>query len=148
MPFGGVLPYLWRRYDTSMPFDDRVDTVLDWFRYDDIDLGLVYFHQPDKAGHKYGPRSPEVAEQVRIVDGVLGRLMAGIRSRDLQSRLNVIVVSDHGLTDVSLRRTLQIPDYVDWRLVDKFVEVGAICHVFCKPDRLDAARRQLAAPRR
>ena len=142
--FDGVLPYLWRKYDNSMPFHERVDTVLDWFAYDDIDLGLIYFNQPDKAGHKYGPRSPEVAQQVRVVDEVLGYLVDGVRSRGLDSTLNVIVVSDHGMTNISLDRMIEIPRHADWSLVEQFVEVGAICHLFCKQGQLDVVYEQLA----
>ena len=135
--FNGVMPDFWKKYDTSVPFEERVDTVLDWFRNEDIDLGMVYFHQPDKAGHKYGPRSTQVAEQVQIIDDVMGYLMRGIDNRDLQSTLNVIVVSDHGVTNMSLDRMVDIRLLVNWGLVEKFVEVGAICHVFVKEGELE-----------
>ena len=50
-------------YDGSVPYSKRVDTVLDWLTGNGglkSDLSILYMDQVDKAGHSYGPASPEV----------------------------------------------------------------------------------------
>ena len=80
----------------------------------------------DAAGHLAGPNSTEVAAAVASVDASIGRILNGLRSRGLLSTVNVLVVSDHGMTSVSFNGTdspnfLFIDDYyadTDYVLVD------------------------------
>ena len=41
---------------------------------------VSYYHEPDKTGHHYGPDSREVADKVKEMDGVLGKIMEAIES--------------------------------------------------------------------
>ena len=48
---------------SSMPFEDRVAQVLDWFTGDPStfpNLVLMYFEQPDSMGHADGPYGDRV----------------------------------------------------------------------------------------
>ena len=48
-------------YNASVPMRERIDTVVSWFqRNPALNLGLLYYHEPDHTGHSYGPDSPEV----------------------------------------------------------------------------------------
>ncbi|MEE3196351.1 MAG: ectonucleotide pyrophosphatase/phosphodiesterase, partial [Candidatus Neomarinimicrobiota bacterium] len=54
----GVHPSIWKRYDQKVPFDDRIDSVMTWFSLPMSNrprLVMLYFHEPDWTGHKYGP---------------------------------------------------------------------------------------------
>uniref|UniRef100_A0AAV2MEQ9 Ectonucleotide pyrophosphatase/phosphodiesterase family member 7-like n=1 Tax=Knipowitschia caucasica TaxID=637954 RepID=A0AAV2MEQ9_KNICA len=81
----------------------NVDTVLDWLHRDDLDLVTLYFGEPDNVGHAVGPETPQRRAIVRQIDRTLGYLREGIRARGLESRLNVILTSDHGMTTVKKR---------------------------------------------
>eukprot|EP00958_Prasinococcus_capsulatus_P017128 scaffold1928_cov381-Prasinococcus_capsulatus_cf.AAC.26 len=56
-------PQYCAKYDSTVPYTDRVDQVLTW-----IDMPIesrpqlitLYFEEPDHSGHAYGPDSPEV----------------------------------------------------------------------------------------
>ena len=99
----GVRPTRWFAFDYSRPIDVRVDTVLGWLDEPPATrprLATLYFEHPDKAGHDYGPSSPEYREALRLVDRALARLVAGLRERGASDRVNLVVVSDHGMTDV------------------------------------------------
>jgi len=99
-PVQGVQPTYWRRFDESIPNNDRVDQVLTW-------LGMplehrphmltLYFEDVDLAGHDFGPGSSEVGDAVEIVDGNLGRLLDGIEALPHASAIFVVLVSDHGI---------------------------------------------------
>jgi predicted AlkP superfamily pyrophosphatase or phosphodiesterase len=58
----------------------------------------LYYSQPDSAGHENGPESPETAEAVRHVDGLIGILAADLKA--LKLPVDLIVVSDHGMETV------------------------------------------------
>ena len=60
-----------------------------------FDLLLVEFASPDYFLHRYGTQSEETRRALQRVDTQIGELLAG--SEDA----NVVVVSDHGFTDIS-----------------------------------------------
>ncbi|KAL2101762.1 hypothetical protein ACEWY4_003523 [Coilia grayii] len=95
-----VEPFL---YDHSNETDWRlnVDRVVgDWFARRDLDLVTLYFGEPDKTGHKYGPDTPERRAMVQTVDRTVGYIRHAIQSHGLTERLNVIITADHGMTTV------------------------------------------------
>ena len=97
---GGIRPTYWKRYDGSVPNEVRVDTVLAWLRLPPArrpHMITLYFSETDDAGHRYGPRSPELAAAVRRVDAQLGRLLEGIDALPHGHQVTVVLVSDHGM---------------------------------------------------
>ncbi len=97
---GGVRPTHWRRFDGSVPNEDRVDQVLEWLAEPPEarpHMITLYFSDVDGAGHRYGPDSPEVAEAVARVDGALGRLLDGLDALPHGDEVYVVLVSDHGM---------------------------------------------------
>jgi len=74
---------------------------------------MGYFEEPDGAGHTYGPGAPETRAAVLRVDSALAQLMAGVRSRHLDDSVDVLIVSDHGMTDISPDRVAYLDDVVD-----------------------------------
>uniref|UniRef100_A0A3P8WI79 Ectonucleotide pyrophosphatase/phosphodiesterase 7, tandem duplicate 1 n=1 Tax=Cynoglossus semilaevis TaxID=244447 RepID=A0A3P8WI79_CYNSE len=88
-------------YDYSNETEWRlnIDKVIgDWFLRQDLDFVSLYFGEPDGAGHKYGPDSPEVWEMIEQVDRTIGYIRDQIEEHGLSERLNVIITSDHGMT--------------------------------------------------
>jgi predicted AlkP superfamily pyrophosphatase or phosphodiesterase len=120
-PIGGVRPSEWTPYDGSMPNDQRVDRLLEWLERP-IDrrpaLLLTYFSDADDAGHRFGPDSAELIDALLRVDRAIGRLMAGLDARGLTGRVNVVLVSDHGMATVSRDRVIALSDYLDLAAVD------------------------------
>lgn len=99
-PITGVHPSHWRLYDGDIPGQDRVDQVLSWLTKPEESrphLYTLYFEDVDSHSHWYGPESPENIAAIQRVDGYIGRLLDGLKKLDHGSKVNIIVLSDHGL---------------------------------------------------
>lgn len=153
-PILGSLPTYTRRYDGSIPDAARVDSVLAWLSLPAErrpHLLTLYFSVVDDAGHRHGPDSPETARAVRAADGVLGRLLDGIRELPIAERVSVVVVSDHGMADVSVGETYVLEDHVELEGV-RSVNSGPFMQLFfagdsAREDRALAALRGLSDAR-
>jgi predicted AlkP superfamily pyrophosphatase or phosphodiesterase len=139
-PIGGVLATHWMEYDDNFPFAARVDSVLTWLDQPVESrpaIATLYYSIVDHAGHTYGPDSPQVDTALAIVDTMLNRLANGLHRRGLADVVNLIVLSDHGMTPTSRDRLIALDDYIDLddvNVVD-WTPVGA---VDVKEGRLDA----------
>ena len=67
-----------------------------------------YFPEVDKNGHLYGSESLEVQNAVQFVDDAIGKLIEKVKELQLPN-VNFIFVSDHGMIDVDIKDTLEIP---------------------------------------
>jgi predicted AlkP superfamily pyrophosphatase or phosphodiesterase len=76
-------------------------------------LITLYCHEVDTAGHKFGPEAPETAAAVAQVDAAVGELLEGIHKLGIDDNVNLVVVSDHGMVDVSADRVVPISELVD-----------------------------------
>ena len=67
-------------------------------------------NEPDKTGHIYGPNSKEIIEKIQRSDKILGRLVKGLNKFNIEA--NLIVVSDHGMREISRNRVIILDDYL------------------------------------
>ena len=115
-PIEGIRPTYWELFNSSVTPAERVGKILSWLDLPAArrpTLLALYFEQVDHAGHDYGPDSPEVRQAISQVDSAIGMLLEGLRRRGIENRVNILVVSDHGMAAVSPRRTIFLDDYVD-----------------------------------
>jgi predicted AlkP superfamily pyrophosphatase or phosphodiesterase len=118
----GVRPSYCVPYDQAMPGARRVEQVLEW-----IDLPAdqrptlltLYFEGVDTAGHEYGPKSKQVRRAVLDVDASIRQLLSGLKQRSLLEKVNVVIVSDHGMAETSCKRVIDLQS-----MIDKGVRVG------------------------
>jgi predicted AlkP superfamily pyrophosphatase or phosphodiesterase len=138
-------PTFWKPYDENLPGNSRVDQVLAW-----LDLPAdqrptlltLYLEDVDTAGHNAGPESKDVREAIQRVDAYLGRLMAGLERRGLTDRVNVVVVSDHGMTAVDDEHVIVVDDYLSGASVT-ISDVNPTLGVFPKNGTEDAVYQRL-----
>lgn len=62
------------------------------------DAAVLWIHEPDGPGHRYGVGAPETLEAVSNVDAQIGRIVAAHAEHGLTNRVNIFVTSDHGYT--------------------------------------------------
>ncbi len=135
---GGVLPSYYKAYDHKFPNFQRVDTVLGW-----LDLPVserptvitMYFAEVDDAGHSAGPESEEVRKAVTQVDLAIERLMDGLSRRHLKKKVNLVIVSDHGMEPYNLRNAVVLDVLFDPTDAERIFWVGEFTQIFPKPGR-------------
>jgi predicted AlkP superfamily pyrophosphatase or phosphodiesterase len=133
----GKRPSFWKDFDDRLPNFERVDTVLSW-----LDLPVrerptmitMYFSDVDHAGHDAGPDSEDVKQAIAKVDESLGRLVAGLKSRGIFNRVNLMLVSDHGMARVDPRQAVLLDDYFDIGQAETVVWNSAMVSIFPKPE--------------
>jgi len=107
-------------YDGKPTPNEIVDMGLAWLEQPAEkrpNMVMLYFHHTDSVGHKSGPDSPEVMASVAQVDEAMGRLVAGIQRLKLEAVANLVIVSDHGMANISPQRTVALGDIVDLKTV-------------------------------
>jgi alkaline phosphatase D len=96
----GERPTYYLKYDGKVPNEQRVAQVLDWLKLPPErrpHFITVYFSDADKAGHEFGPGSPEVKNAVHGLDEIIGELAHGIDV--LKLPVDLIVLADHGMAE-------------------------------------------------
>lgn len=114
-----------KKKPTSMA--GRIAIVRDWLSLpEDARPHLIALYNPetDHAGHKFGPDSKEMKEAVGLIDSLVGQLQVAIKATGLP--VNVVFVSDHGMTAIDQKHHLSVPSSID---TNKFVVVDQGAHV-------------------
>ena len=109
-------PTYFHKYEHKRDYTKRVNDVLDW-----IDLPeekrpefiTLYFDATDSYGHKFGPDSKENNEAIKNLDKMLGKLLNGLKERKILEQTNIIVLSDHGMTNIYDDKIINIDELLD-----------------------------------
>ncbi|XP_059837552.1 ectonucleotide pyrophosphatase/phosphodiesterase family member 3-like isoform X1 [Hypanus sabinus] len=112
----GTYPNKYQKFNSSIPFEERVRTILKWLSLPESErpeFYTLYFDEPDHAGHKSGPDSGAVVEALQLVDRIVGMLMDGLKKRNLHKCVNLIIVADHGMENTYCDQTEYMTNYFD-----------------------------------
>jgi alkaline phosphatase D len=115
-PVGGTYPTFWKRYEQNVPFENRIDTVIHWLSLPEEQrprLICWYYHEPDWTAHKYGSTSKETLLLVEKLDSLLGVFFSRIEQLPIASKINLVVVSDHGMADISPEKYYNLKKIID-----------------------------------
>ncbi len=122
----GYFPSIFKYYDGLVPFRSRVDSVISWFQLPESQrprLVMLYFSEPDYTGHNVGVNHPDIKTIITEMDSLLGYLMNGLKKLHIFSNLNIFVLSDHGMTDVSSERLIILDNYIS-RMDNVYINGG------------------------
>lgn len=104
-PWDGVSAQVYERpFDSRIADASKVDRILAWLDLPEGErprLVLTWWHGADAPGHRFGPDSSAVAAAMAEQDAQLVRLLTGIDERGRWADTTLLVVSDHGMADVS-----------------------------------------------
>jgi alkaline phosphatase D len=115
-PIKGLSPSITKMYDGSVPFESRVDSVIQWLQLPEEKrphLIMLYFSEPDHVGHVSGPESAETDSVILDMDQLLGKLLDGVKSLSISDQVNLVIVSDHGMTALNKDKYVIIDDYLN-----------------------------------
>lgn len=112
----GHRPKYWKEYDHDFPYKQRVDSVIAWLSKPEAvrpHLIMWYFDEPDNTGHIDGPDSPELMAKIVQLDFMLGYFLIELDKLSIAQNVNVIVTSDHGMSNISDERKVNLMDHID-----------------------------------
>ncbi|KAJ7571006.1 hypothetical protein O6H91_01G144900 [Diphasiastrum complanatum] len=110
-------PSLCRHYNGSVPYEDRVDTVLGYLDlppWERPSFMSLYFESPDKPGHEVGPDAPQISEAIERIDAMIGRLLDGLEQRNVLEDVSIIMVGDHGMVGTCDKKLIYLHDLAPW----------------------------------
>lgn len=119
----GVRPTYALPYDGTMADTARIAWILERLQLPPERRPVfltLYFNVVDNAGHDYGPDAPETDAAIARADTLVGLVDGGL-ARIGRRDVNLVVVSDHGMTSTGPDRVLWLDEYVapDAMVVDE-----------------------------
>jgi predicted AlkP superfamily pyrophosphatase or phosphodiesterase len=129
----GFQPTYYLKFDDKIDDTARIQQVVAWLGLPAADRPhfiTLYYSEPDHEGHEFGPDAPETKAAVLKVDGLIGKLKAGLDATGLP--IDLVVVSDHGMSKVQ----------GGWITLDKFADltgfdtVGTLLYGKTEEDRV------------
>lgn len=136
----GVRPTYWEKYNQSIPFESRIDTVYNWLSLPKAKrphLIMWYYHEPDETGHNKGPLSPELITEIEKLDSYLGDYFTKMRTLPYFDKINFIVTSDHGMAKVSADKQVLLDNIIDTTDLEYFDGWNPIWNLKVKKDKLN-----------
>ena len=118
-------------YEHERPYAQRVEGVINWLKlpYEERPHFItLYFDDTDTYGHKFGTNSSEVNEAIMRLDSITAKLMKGLADIGMKDSVNVIFLADHGMTDVSEEKVVNIENMIkDYNC--RFMDDGPLMQV-------------------
>ena len=133
----GIRPSEYYVYSGSPSNPSRMNQLLEWLDLTGTDRPTFlasYFSTVDSAGHSYGPDAQETIDTITEVDNAIGDLLAGLESRGILDEVNIMIVSDHGMTETPDSKYINIADYLN---LDDVVTVGRGPFMEIRPNEND-----------
>lgn len=107
------------------------------------DLIMAYLEQPDASGHTHGSQHKATRHAVETVDSLLRVLYDGIRALPHADSVNLVVVSDHGMTWVDPSHAIAIGHRLKPHWV-RMVSGSVPCNIYVNEGFRDSVYAALA----
>ncbi|MEO6174559.1 MAG: ectonucleotide pyrophosphatase/phosphodiesterase [Flavobacterium circumlabens] len=134
-------PGIYKKYDDKVSYESRMDTVIKWLQLPEKQrphLITLYFDQPDHTGHDFGPLSAENKKVIIQMDSIMGQLSSKLDQLPIGKQINLIIVSDHGMADISNAKKVAILDYLKPEWLGYKAVINPIMSLQAKPGCQDS----------
>uniref|UniRef100_A0A7V2ZIR2 Alkaline phosphatase family protein n=1 Tax=Ignavibacterium album TaxID=591197 RepID=A0A7V2ZIR2_9BACT len=139
-------PDYYEKYEHNRDYLARLNGVINWLKlpYSERPKFItLYYDLTDSEGHRYGPNSPQVNAAISRLDSLIGILFNKLDEIKLRDSVNIIIVSDHGMTEISKDRYVNIEEIASCKSC-KFFNRGAVMNLFLTDkNELDAVYKNL-----
>lgn len=147
----GVRPSFCEEYvynPTERNLTDSIERALDGLRSGRADMAAVYYEKIDVEGHHYGPMSSQVKNAVQRLDNAFQVLNQNIKDKNLRDELNVIMFSDHGMTEIKwMEKVIELVTYINMSDVVKMMDRGPVVSLWPKQAKYEEVYRALSSVR-
>lgn len=112
----GTFPNIYKKYNGSIPFENRVMSVLKWLSLPENErphFYTLYLEEPDRSGHNHSPMSSAVIKALMDVDRIVGMLMDGLKQMQLDKCVNLLLLSDHGMEESRCENIAYLGSYLN-----------------------------------
>lgn len=142
----GISPSYWYIYNQDIPYLSRVDQVIKWLKLplsERPGLIFLYFDEPDGTGHRFGPEHQETGEVVSYLDSVLGYIRSEISELEYGDRVNLIVLSDHGMGPTSPEKYVNLKEHIKDEWIISLIGGNPVYLMEAAPDCADSVTMTL-----
>lgn len=80
---------------------------------DPANFVLLYIDEPDEISHQTAPFSPEVRKKLSELDNAVQHLVNRLNETDLLDETNLIILSDHGMSEVREEHVIDLTKLCD-----------------------------------
>lgn len=101
---------------TEINNTERVETLINWFtdEANPVNLGLLYFLEPDETAHETGAGSKNVTDYIKgELNSALGYLIRRLKEVGLYDEMNIILTSDHGFVNYSRQKAVILDNHIN-----------------------------------
>ncbi|XP_029439982.1 ectonucleotide pyrophosphatase/phosphodiesterase family member 6 isoform X2 [Rhinatrema bivittatum] len=130
----GVRPNYCRAYynnPSDANFTIAIKDALQSLRNGSADMAGVYYERIDVEGHHHGPWSEERKNAIRAVDQALRGMTQQIKDMGLQNDLNVVLFSDHGMTDIYwMEKVVELVNYINMSDILQMKDRGPVVNLW------------------
>ncbi len=112
----GIRPSKYFEYNETPTNVERMSQLLSWLLHTGNarpSFLASYFSIVDNRGHSYGPDADETIKAIIEVDQAIGHLIDGLEAQNILNEVNIVIVSDHGMTETPATKVINIADYID-----------------------------------
>lgn len=114
-PINNMHANRWFPYQEGIPYNSRIDSVISWLTLSVAErpnLVMLYNHEPDEKGHKFGPLSNETNAEVERIDSSLAYLFRSLRNIGIAENINIIITTDHGMCPTPQERYIDLTNII------------------------------------
>ncbi|XP_071153575.1 glycerophosphocholine cholinephosphodiesterase ENPP6-like [Mytilus edulis] len=97
----------------------------------------VFVDVVDDGGHSYGPNSKELKDIIRQTDEAIKQMLDMLVQEGLEDKVNIVIFSDHGMTEISESRTIDISDHIGYADVEAVRDKGAVCSIWPREGKVE-----------
>ncbi len=104
-------PSYFIKYDHNRSYREKINGIINWLKLPPNvrpHFITLYFHETDTYGHLYGPNSTEVNNSIKYLDSIASFLLSELSKINMLDSINIIFVSDHGMTEISKEKSINI----------------------------------------
>ncbi len=142
----GIRPTYYQEYPEDGSPAIRIKQLLSWLdlpKNQRPTLLMAYFENLDNAGHKAGPDSQEVRQTAQQIDKAIGQLVKGLEQRGIASQVNLVIVSDHGMSPINPNKIIDLMSIIPKKDLLAITDSDAVVAVYPKPEKINQVYQAL-----
>ncbi len=109
-------PDYFNYYNHTLSHGDRVSKIINYLQLPEKERPhflTLYFPDTDDIGHRFGPDSPQIIDTLKTLDVMLGDLFSRLKRIHMLKKINIILVSDHGMISVDSTKSIPLKKWLN-----------------------------------